>query len=171
MWSGRTSDYYTEILSLRSWGAAKQSSTAIALFDLNVNVTMQVRNGADVMEDFADEQGCLIQVSENSNWDNFQRMFPYEAAGSGRALRVQAVPGANPSAEVRLKNAADEGKYNGVVCGTPGPRRSDCVSPCSDSPTESRLDDLSTSCDRLCKISNIKCPLLLFGTRRSRAAS
>ena len=71
----------------------------------------------DLMEDFADEQGSLIQVSENSNWENFQRMFPFEAAGSGRVLRVQATPGANPVVELRLKNAAEQEKYNNIICG------------------------------------------------------
>ena len=70
------------------------------------------------MEDFADEQGSLIQVSENYNWDNYQRMFPFQAAGSGRVPRVQAVPGSNPSAEVRIKSAAEGENYDQIVCGT-----------------------------------------------------
>ena len=62
------------------------------------------------MEHFADEQGSLIQVSENSDWDNIQRMFPFQAVGSGRVLRVQALPDANPLAELRLSKAAEEEK-------------------------------------------------------------
>ena len=44
-------------------------------------------------------------------------MFPVQAAGSGRVLRVQAIPGSNPSAEWRLKKAAKEEKYDQIVCG------------------------------------------------------
>lgn len=69
------------------------------------------------MEDFADEQGFLIQVSENSDWDNIQRMFPFQAVGSGRVLRVQVTPDANPLVELRLSKAAEEEKYDGLVCG------------------------------------------------------
>ena len=69
------------------------------------------------MEDFADEQGALIQVSENSKWDTYQRMFPFQGVGTGRVLRVQAMPGANPLVELRLRQAAEEEKYDHVVCG------------------------------------------------------
>ena len=67
----------------------------------------------------ANEQGSVIQVSENANWDHVQRMFPYQAGtgGMGRILRFQASNGTNPSAEVRLKTVADEQRYDNIVCG------------------------------------------------------
>lgn len=67
----------------------------------------------------ADEQGSLIQVLENANWEHVRRMFPYQAGtgGLGRILRCQASSGANPSAEVRLKTVADEQRYDNIVCG------------------------------------------------------
>ena len=70
-------------------------------------------------EERADEQGSVIQVSENANWKHVQRMFPYQAAtgGTGRILRFQATSGNNPSAEVRLKIVADEKRYDNIVCG------------------------------------------------------
>jgi len=61
-------------------------------------------------------QGSLIHVSEHLPWDNFQRMFPFEAAGSGRVLRVQALTRANLQTELRLMGAAQIG-YNQIVCG------------------------------------------------------
>ena len=67
------------------------------------------------MEDCADEQGSLIQVPENYNWEHFQRMFPFQAAGAGRVLRVQATAGSNPSVELRLAKVAEE--YDQIVCG------------------------------------------------------
>ena len=70
-------------------------------------------------EERADEQGSVIQVSENANWEHVQRMFPYQAGtgGTGRILRFQASSGTNPSAEVRLKTVADEQRYDNIVCG------------------------------------------------------
>lgn len=70
-------------------------------------------------EERADEQGSVIQVSENANWEHVQRMFPYQAAtgGTGRILRFQATSGSNPSAEVQLKTVADEKRYDNIVCG------------------------------------------------------
>ena len=70
-------------------------------------------------EERADEQGSVIQVSENANWKHVQRMFPYQAGtgGMGRILRFQASNGTNPSAEVRLKTVADEQRYDNIVCG------------------------------------------------------
>ena len=70
-------------------------------------------------EERADEQGSVIQVLENANWEHVQRMFPYQAGtgGLGRILRFQASSGTNPSAEVRLKTVADEQRYDNIVCG------------------------------------------------------
>ena len=70
-------------------------------------------------EERADEQGSVIQVSENANCQHVQRMFPYQAGGSGlgRVLRFQASSDTNPSAEVRLKAVADEQRYDHIVCG------------------------------------------------------
>lgn len=70
-------------------------------------------------EERADEQGSVIQVLENADWEHVQRMFPYQAGtgGLGRILRFQASSGTNPSAEVRLKTVADEQRYDNIVCG------------------------------------------------------
>lgn len=70
-------------------------------------------------EERADEQGSVVQVSENANWDHVQRMFPYQAGseGLGRVLRLQASSGTNPVAEVRLKSVTDKQRYDHIVCG------------------------------------------------------
>lgn len=70
-----------------------------------------------MVEEFVDEQGSLIQVAENFNFDHYQRMFPFQASGSGRILRLQAAAGVNPPAEVRLMGAAATGSYDQIVCG------------------------------------------------------
>ena len=44
-------------------------------------------------------------------------MFPFQAVESGRVLRVQAMLGAFPPAELRLKRAAEEEKYDHCICG------------------------------------------------------
>ena len=69
-------------------------------------------------EERADEQGSVIQVLENANWEHVKRMFPYQAGtgGLGRILQFQASSGTNPSAEVRLKTVADEQRYDNIVC-------------------------------------------------------
>ncbi len=69
-----------------------------------------------MVEEFVDEQGSLIQVAENFNFDHYQRMFPFQASGSGRILRLQAAAGVNPPAEVRLMGAAATGSYDQIVC-------------------------------------------------------
>ena len=69
------------------------------------------------MDELVDEQGSLIQVSENGNWENFQRMFPFQAGRPGRILRVQASTGINPQPEVRLREAAEKQMYDQLVCG------------------------------------------------------
>lgn len=69
------------------------------------------------MDDLDDEQGSLIQVSENGNWDHYQRMFPFQSGRPGRILRVQASTELNPQSEVRLRGAAERKVYDQLVCG------------------------------------------------------
>ncbi len=78
---------------------------------------IRLHRHATLMDDHPDEQGSLIHVSENANWDNYQRMFPFQAAGPNRVLRVQATTEVNPQPEVLLKEAAEKSVYDQVVCG------------------------------------------------------
>ena len=109
----------TEPLVCRAASAASDADHFVFYFQCLLGLFNTTQEISIMAEERADEQGSVIQVLENANWEHVQRMFPYQAGtgGLGRILRIQASSGMNPSAEVRLKIVADERRYDNIVCG------------------------------------------------------